>query len=161
MSEPTLYALRVIRVKDIPRKEENSALDVEVKFDNSTRKTGTLNANAEPAWRSTLTFACSDKDAGVFDVRLRKSTKRIGSVKINLAELLRESAEGDVRRDLFIPKNIPPFSRNRLGHARIDNVAQIHPVVKVSWQIATALYKAVSEQLRIDLQLNGDAETHN
>ncbi|KAL5518503.1 hypothetical protein ACEPAH_185 [Sanghuangporus vaninii] len=126
MSNPTYYALQVIRVEGIRRKERDSTLYVEVKFDNAIRKTGTLSANAEPAWNGTVTFSCPHNDTGAFDVHLKKSRKRIGHVNINAAELLQESAESDV-----------------------DNVVQIHPVVKVSWQIATALYRAVSEQLQI------------
>ncbi|KAL5518500.1 hypothetical protein ACEPAH_182 [Sanghuangporus vaninii] len=116
MSESSYYALQVIRVGNIQGEEQDSALYVEVKLDNTIRKTGTLNANAEPAWNGTLTFSRSD-DATAFDVRLRKSMKRIGHVNINAAELLRESAENDVQRDLVIPQNILRFSRNRLRHA--------------------------------------------
>ncbi|KAL5534710.1 hypothetical protein ACEPAG_1174 [Sanghuangporus baumii] len=116
MSESSYYALQVIRVGNIPREEQDSALYVEVKLGNTIRKTGTLNADAEPSWNGTLTFSCSD-EATAFDIRLRKSMKRIGHVSINAAELLRESAENDVQRDLVIPKNILRFSRNRLRHA--------------------------------------------
>ncbi|KAL5503922.1 hypothetical protein ACEPAH_7994 [Sanghuangporus vaninii] len=71
-----------------------------VKLKDATQKTGTLNSEGKPTRKDKLTFSRSDNGDEDFDIYLKKSTKRIGHVNINAAELLRESAVDNVHLNL-------------------------------------------------------------
>ncbi|KAL5503921.1 hypothetical protein ACEPAH_7993 [Sanghuangporus vaninii] len=197
MSDEKYYVLQVICVERNPNHKKDVALYVTVKLKKTTQKTGTLDSEGKPTWKDKLTFSRSDNGDEDFDIYLKKSTKRIGHVNINAAELLQESAGTAPRRNLVNSEKTLLSSGIRLEDAgsivlrletvnaqtraqievnaaeksveqinalveKTDNaseaagavidvvdavigivadVVQIHPLVNVSWKIATALYR--------------------
>ncbi|KAL5526916.1 hypothetical protein ACEPAF_8643 [Sanghuangporus sanghuang] len=109
MSEPTHYALEVIRIEDISKKaKKSSTLYVEVKLGKIIRKTVTLDGDGKPGVERhcCLDSALSDASA-VLAIQLKENIKLgpanlLGHIGIKSEELLQETGR-DFQRSLSSP----------------------------------------------------------
>ncbi|OCB85297.1 WD40 repeat-like protein [Sanghuangporus baumii] len=105
----------------------------------------------KPLWSS----KARSEDAGSIILRLKTvGAQTRAHIEVNAAEESVKQLNGLVQRTENIPEvagTITDVVDMVIGI--VDDVAEIHPIVNISWKIATALYKVVSNQLKTESEL--------
>ncbi|KAL5525989.1 hypothetical protein ACEPAG_7327 [Sanghuangporus baumii] len=105
----------------------------------------------KPLWSS----KAHSEDAGSIILRLKTvDAQTRAQIEVNAAEESVKQLNGLVQRN----ENIPEVTGTVIGVVDmiigiVDDAAEIDPIVNVSWKIATALYKVVSNQLKTESEL--------